>query len=319
MNTIKHIFVVCLVLTGMLNQGFGQQEPLFSQYRLNAFVLNPALAGSEAYHELRLGTRFQWQNLPGSPQTYTLSYHGRTDDNSGIGGILFSDRVGPSIRNGIQLAYAYRIPVGQPGNAGQNTLSLGFSGKVIRYNFLADRVQFVTPDDPAASDASQGLSVADASLGFFWRNEKFYAGFSIPNLIQSEFGAYVSTLPDRSVISQLARHYFLMSGYRLQYTTTAVEPSFLIRKTQGTPYQIEGTIKWYLREDRFIVGLGYRTEWLATAFFALQGNSYIIAYSGDFMLRQRRASSLTFGPSHELVLGLDIGKQWNQMFRGEDY
>lgn len=319
MKRMIRLILCCLTLAGCPQKIWCQQEPLFAQYRINAFVLNPAFAGSERHHELRFGTRMQWQSMAGAPATYTFSYHGQTDENSGIGGIIFSDRVGPSVRNGLQLAYAYRLPIGQPGLAGQNTLSLGFSGKIIRHRFAADRVTFVTPDDPAASDASQGIAVADAALGFYWRNEQFFAGFSIPNLIQSEFGAYVPSQTDRSLISQLARHYFFMTGYRLRYIAYSVEPSILIRKTQGTPYQIEGTIKWYLKDDRVIVGLGYRTEWLGTMFLAVQGTHYLLAYSADFMLLPPNASTLTYGPSHELTLGLNLGRSWNQMFRGEDY
>lgn len=296
-----------------------QQEPLFSQYRLNAFVVNPAVAGSQAHHEIRLGTRMQWQTFPGAPRTYTLSYHGRTDDNSGIGGVLFSDVVGPTVRNGFQLAYAYRLPIGQPGVAGQNTLSLGFAGKMIQYGFRAERVSFQTAGDPAASEAAQGISVADAALGAYWQNDRFYAGFSVPNLIQTEFGAYVPNQSQRSLISQLARHYFFMTGYRISYESMSIEPSVLVRKTQATPYQIEGTMKLYLKDDHLIIGLGYRTEWLATTFLAVQNENWIVAYSSDFMLPQRRSTQLTFGPSHEIMLGLDLGKKWNQMFRGEDY
>lgn len=318
-NRYQYIILFSLHLFLGVTQGYAQQEPLFSQYRLNAFVVNPAIAGSQSHHEIRLGTRMQWQSFPGAPRTYTLSYHGRTDDNSGIGGVLFSDVVGPTVRNGLQIAYAYRMPVGQPGTAGQNTLSLGFSGKIIQYGFHAERVSFQTAGDPAASEAAQGISVADAAFGAYWQNDRFYAGFSVPNLIQTEFGAYVPNQSQRSLISQLARHYFFMTGYRISYDNMSIEPSVLVRKTQATPYQIEGTMKLYLKEDHLILGLGYRTEWLATTFVAVQNDNWIVAYSADFMVPQRRATQVTYGPSHEIMLGLDLGKKWNQMFRGEDY
>ena len=307
--------ILLLFLCGPL---VAQQEPLFSQYRLNAFVINPAVAGSQIHHELRFSARTQWQSVPGSPQTYTLSYHGRTDDRSGIGGLLFSDVVGPTTRSGAQLAYAYRIPVGQPGNSGQHTLSFGFAGKIIQYGFRAERVQFQTADDPAAAEAAQGIAIADASFGAYWQNDRWYAGFSVPNMIQSQFGAYVPTGQERSMISQLARHYFMMAGVRFDYDNSSLEPSVLLKKTDGVPYQMEATLKWYLRDDRFILWLGYRTDWLLTSFFALQGDNWILAYSADFMLPQQQSSLVTYGPSHELTLGLDLGRKWNTMFRGEE-
>ncbi len=78
-------------------------------------------------------------------------------------------------------------------------------------------------------------------------------------------------------------------------------------------------MKLYLKDDHLIIGLGYRTEWLATTFLAVQNDNWIVAYSADFMIPQRRVTQVTFGPSHEIMLGLEPGKKWNQMFRGEDY
>ena len=37
--------------------GFSQQVPLYSQYMLNGFLLNPAVAGSEGYTAVNLTAR----------------------------------------------------------------------------------------------------------------------------------------------------------------------------------------------------------------------------------------------------------------------
>ncbi len=296
---------------------FAQQEPLYSQYQLNAFVINPAVAGSQQHHEIRMNSRVQWSQFPGSPRTFTLSYHGRTDDKSGMGGLVFSDQTGPTRRNGLQVAYAFRVPLGEPGNFGQNTLSLGFAGKIIQYSFRGEEVRFQQMGDPAAAEAAQGLTLADAAVGLYWYNERFYAGFSAPNLIQADFGAYVPTQPDRALAGQLARHYFLQFGTFLRYDHMNVEPGVLVKKVPGAPYQIEATMKWHLMDDRFLVGLGYRTDWLVTSFFAIRGDAWILAYSSDLMIPSALRQSQTFGPSHEFTLGLDLGRQWNTIFRGE--
>ncbi len=322
MNT-TNFKTTCVSFLGFLLCSFlvlsvqAQQEPLFSQYRLNAFVINPAVAGSQAHHEIRLNYRAQWQQFPGAPRTSTLSYHGRTDDRSGLGAILFSDKVGPSQRTGAQVAYAYRIPFGGASGSGERSLALGFSGKMIHHSFRMAQVLFQQAGDPAALEASEGLTTADVSLGAYWQQEQFYAGFSTPNLIQSAFGPAIPTASGTSLVSQLYRHYFFMAGYRILYSRTTLEPSVFVKKTEGTPYQIEATMKWTLMDDHLMLGLGYRTDWLLTSFFALQNENWVLAYSADLMLGASRASSATFGPSHELTLGLDLGRKWEQVFRGE--
>ena len=52
-----------------------QQKPQYSQYMLNGFVLNPAIAGIEDYTDIKLCYRNQWTDFPGSPKTFSFSAH----------------------------------------------------------------------------------------------------------------------------------------------------------------------------------------------------------------------------------------------------
>ena len=42
---------------------YAQQVPLYSQYMMNGFLLNPAVAGSEGYTAINLTAREQWLGL----------------------------------------------------------------------------------------------------------------------------------------------------------------------------------------------------------------------------------------------------------------
>ena len=52
-----------------------QQLPLYSQYMMNSFLLNPAIAGSKNYTPLILTARQQWTGITGAPQTFAISGH----------------------------------------------------------------------------------------------------------------------------------------------------------------------------------------------------------------------------------------------------
>ena len=61
-----------------------QQVPLYSQYMMNGFLLNPAVAGSEGYTAVNLTVREQWLGLKDAPKTQALSGQTRMLKNSFI-------------------------------------------------------------------------------------------------------------------------------------------------------------------------------------------------------------------------------------------
>ena len=61
-----------------------QQVPLYSQYMMNGFLLNPAVAGSEGYTAINLTAREQWLGLKDAPKTHAVSGQTRILKNSYI-------------------------------------------------------------------------------------------------------------------------------------------------------------------------------------------------------------------------------------------
>ena len=73
MNRIK-IICFLLLFTGTIgNELCAQQEPTYSQYMLNPFLINPAAAGSEGTTSVNLTGREQWVGINGAPSTYTFT------------------------------------------------------------------------------------------------------------------------------------------------------------------------------------------------------------------------------------------------------
>ena len=63
---------------------YAQQVPLYSQYMMNGFLLNPAVAGSEGYTAINLTAREQWLGLKNAPKTHAVSGQTRLLKNSYI-------------------------------------------------------------------------------------------------------------------------------------------------------------------------------------------------------------------------------------------
>lgn len=296
-----------LLLIGLMGsfifsqQLHAQQEPLFTQYQTNMFAINPAAAGSSELQEIRLFFRAQWGNFPGSPKTLVMSYNGLVDNQNAIGFTAFHDALGPNVRNGLSLAYAFHLPL----NRESLFLSFGLSGKLIQYRFRDQRIYFQNPNDPALAATAEGLLAGDVAFGTYLYDDKFFMGFSAPNLLQSNLDFSIDGF-QRSQISKLYRHYFAVMGYRFDYEKISVEPSVMMRKVQSTPYQIEGNIKVYFMEGQLFVGGSYRTDWLLSLMFGFNSKLLNFSYSADFMGRVIE-DPISFGTSHEFTVGWDLG------------
>ncbi|TAE51064.1 MAG: type IX secretion system membrane protein PorP/SprF [Bacteroidetes bacterium] len=303
---MKNILFCILLIAGILPIA-AQQEPIFSHYRSLPVVINPAATGVKPNLQLRMGGRMQWSRFPGAPRTVVAGASGQADEHSGAGILLVNDEMGPSLRNGIEVSYAFRFPVGQPGNWGQNMLSLGVAGKYTQYRFRGASVYFQNPDDPTVTEAMAPLNIGDAAFGSYFYNDRFYAGLSCPNLIQGSVGFYAAE--DGGILQRISRYYFAVAGLSLDYDNVSIEPSVLYKKVQGAPFQIEGNVQFFLAEDKLMFGIAYRTDWLVTGMLGLNARRMKLYYSAEFMPFGKGRAGALFGPSNELVLGIDLGKE----------
>ena len=184
---MKHFIIICLSLFIFCgHQANAQQDPLFAQYNVNPFLINPAVAGSKGNHSVSLFHRWQWVQFPGAPQTFGLTYQGNIKDLHGIGAMIFGDVTGPSARWGGKLSYAFHIPLAQR----KMRLSIGLACRVAHNTIRTDMVQLIDPNDQAITNADRGVTSADAEFGVYFYTKNLSIGFAAPNLIQTKTNLY---------------------------------------------------------------------------------------------------------------------------------
>lgn len=110
------IRVVSLAVLNLFSASlFGQQVPMYSQYVMNGFLVNPSFAGRDGYTSINLTVREQWVGMSGAPGTFAASFQTRILRNSyitkstsvrkklvkptrggkvGLGGYVFNDNNG---------------------------------------------------------------------------------------------------------------------------------------------------------------------------------------------------------------------------------
>ena len=162
--------IVILVFMCFAAMGYAQQDPAFSQYMFNGFVLNPAYAGSHDKLNGSLFYRRQWDNFPGFPHTQSLSIDmpfGGQRHGAGIS--ILNDQIGVSGITHVNLGYAYRIRLGH-----ESQLALGLQGTISNYRNDIDQLLLEDPTDDAALANAVRMLRPNAGAGIFYNSRNFF-------------------------------------------------------------------------------------------------------------------------------------------------
>lgn len=298
-NTYKSIVVVAL-MTFFSFQSYAQQDPLFTQYRYNLSVINPAYATAEQ-GILNLGGlyRTQWVGVEGAPRTGTFFAHTPVNEKIELGISFTNDNIGDVVdENNIFADFAYVLPVGE-----ESKLSLGLKAGFTFFN--TDFNGFVLQSGGPSTDVAFNQNINEAfpnlGIGAYYFTDKYYVGLSAPNLLttrhlESENG--VRALGAQNV------HYFLTGGYVFDINQDLrFKPSFMARGVAGAPISLDLTASVLINE-KLEVGASYRLEDAVSALVNFRiAPDLRIGYSYDYTTSN--LSSFSSG-SHEIIILFDI-------------
>ncbi len=214
------------ILISIIAPILAQQHPIYTQYQLNRFAINPALAGVLPCGEAIVGNRRQWIGFEGAPRTYYSSFNTRVNKKDkypknyhGWGINIIADRLGQLEYNYIKGAYAYHVKLSRNFRASMGVF-LGIHQS--KRNFSGIRAQGKGIDPALNSDEKeQGLFYPEISPGGYLYNKNFYLGLSILQIFPTKMEIYGSEE------NRFTAHYFLSSGYRLRGKNLHYIPSFL--------------------------------------------------------------------------------------------
>jgi len=307
-----------------------QQLPVYSQYMMNAFLLNPAVAGHEGYTAINVTAREQWLGLKDAPGTYSASVQTRLLRNSfisrsssirkrqrvmsrsgrvGYGLYAFTDMAGAFNRTGVQGTYSFHIqlPASQ--------LSFGVSLTGYQFRIDEDKMRLLYADDQLLFETRKSALIPDANFGIYYTNAHLYAGLSAMQLFQSrlKLGADKDGPGFRMV-----RHYFIIAGYRFEVSRDLLlEPSFLFKTAEKFIAQVDVNVKAYLGEN-YWAGISYRSggsysiveeslQGKGSAAILMAGvkvDRYYIGYAFDYIFNAIGARTLG---SHEIMAAVKFG------------
>jgi type IX secretion system PorP/SprF family membrane protein len=295
---IKYL-IILLISTCCILSSFAQ-DVLYSQYMFNPFVINPAYAGCrEAFSAIAIN-RTQGSVIPGSPNTQTISINTPLSKRIGTGLHISSDQLGPRKTVSYLAAYSYRIPLA----VGKLAFGIRAGGNTNTFNWQQINVR--EKEDDLIQSNRAVITLFNADGGVFYNTRTFYTGLSVNNL---------GTEPLRSAgMTQYENYSALNFFYSLGNTfeineQIAIQPSAFVRFTKTNPLNVDLNLN-ILVEKRLWLGVSYRTS--RSLVFLTQfivSDYFRFGYSFDSGIGNK--NRLKRG-SHELFLGLDIGKKSNK-------
>jgi type IX secretion system PorP/SprF family membrane protein len=325
------IFMLFLILPAY---SFSQQVPRYSQYIMNEFIINPAVAGVDGLTTFNLTARKEWvgfgDGLP-TPETYSITVQTRLlkrriavksstngnkllksrDGRIGIGGGIFADFNGAMQRKGISVSYAYFIPMRE------NQLSFGLTTSITQLQLNSKYLNFKNNDSEVMLGlANSAIWIPDFAAGVNFSGRKFHTGFSVVQLLESSIIFGNSTVNLQSANIHFRRNYFISGAYRNQFpshTEWEYEPSVLIK--MNDPVKITSTYSGAMVQADIMLRFIYNQKvWFGAAFrtsheyVALGGLRYKMLYfTYSFDYGNNGITQYSYG-SHEISISAKFGE-----------
>jgi type IX secretion system PorP/SprF family membrane protein len=296
-------FVLLVLLIICIFAANAQQDPQFSQNRLNQLTVNPSFAGLNGLINFSLLNRYQWVGFPGAPVTNVFNVDASLHligSKDGVGVSIVNDVIGFEKNVSVELNYSWRTKLGK-GLLGTG-VSVGLMNKNLNLD-MSDVNRWGDPGDFNFTDPAlpQGVAsgvLVDLGVGFFYQCRNWELALSARHLNQPVLSF------DESGKYSFRRHYYMSGTYTFQMANERFEvlPSFFF-KTDATTWQadINMTVQY---DKRLWGGMGYR---IGDAIIITAGtelwNGIKFGYSYDVSISS--LSRYNAG-SHELFLAYSV-------------
>jgi type IX secretion system PorP/SprF family membrane protein len=199
----------------------------------------------------------------------------------------------------------------------KSKLALGLSAGVNIFQADLNSLQLNQQADPSFQNNISNKINPNFGFGAYYSRERFYAGISIPNIIQNNY--LVVNLPNGTTwAGKEQRHYYFIAGTMIKLTDNLdFKPTTFVKLTPAAPIQADVTASFVIMK-KLLLGAMYRT---GDAFGGLIGfditSQFHVGYSFDWSYGVK-----TFKynqGSHEIVLRYDFNLSSKKQIRSPRY
>lgn len=276
---------------------FSQQEAQYTQYMYNTMLFNPAYAGSRGVPSFFGMYRSQWVGLDGAPKTSVLSFHAPLESRKiGLGGTILHETIGPQTSTNILIDFSYNLVFEK------SKLAFGIKGTAGFFSIDYTQLRLYDYGD-LSFEGDNRIFSPNVGMGIYWYSDKYYLGFSIPNLLENNI--YERANKTISVVKN-TQHMYLMGGYVFELSDALkFKPAVLSKVAYGSPLQLDLSAN-FMFNDRFVLGGAWRWSAAVSLMAGFQVNDrFFVGYAYDFETTDiARYNS----GSHEIFLRYEILK-----------
>lgn len=303
-------FVTSITIT------YAQQLPLFTQYRDQIGVLNPAatVSGYLLYGQTGVfgaSVRQQWVGKEGAPQTQVVqgSYISEREGVSPmLGGHIINDKVGRVSTTGV---YG-RIGGVLSHDPAYSGIAAGITLGVVQYRINLNGVIARDAGDELLEDQSlQWRIYPDAGVGIYaWQQlnkdvDFIVGGISIPQILALDV-TFRNAENNKFNMNQV-RHFYGTIGWihHLASEGSLLEINGWLKYVPNAPFHFDVNCRYQIVEN-FWLGAGYgmsKAAHLETGLL-LFDSRFRLGYGFDFNTSNK---ILSFGQSHEISLSYGFG------------
>ncbi|MFC4096226.1 PorP/SprF family type IX secretion system membrane protein [Euzebyella saccharophila] len=260
MTINKSLLASLFLLLIFWSEGTAQQDAQYTQYMFNTMSVNPAYAGSRGQLSAAALYRSQWVGVDGAPETFTLNLHSPIRNSRvGYGLSVVNDKIGEGTiqETYIDALVSYTIDVSLKGKM---SFGLKLGGNMLNLDFeqLRQRPGF---EEATSTDNIENKFSPNFGLGLYYHTDKFYAGLSAPNLLETEhFDDGSTDANDVDFLSQDRINFYLITGYVFDLNDNLkFKPALLSKMVSGAPLQLDVSAN-FLFAEKFSLGAAYRWD-----------------------------------------------------------
>lgn len=306
-KAIVHLFFLFITVSGT----YAQQDPQYTQYMFNTMSVNPAYAGSRGQLSLAGLYRSQWVGLDGAPQSFTLNLHSPIRESRvGYGVSVVHDDIGNGVvqETYLDAVVSYTIDVSA---FGKLSFGLKGGGKILNLDFTSLR-NF--DNEPVIQDNIENKFSPNFGLGIYYHTDKFYAGISAPNLLETEH--FDNSQQDANSVQFLSKeriNYYFITGYVFDLRgNVKFKPALLTKLVGGAPLQVDISGS-FLFNEKFSLGAAYRFDAALSGLVGFQlSEKLMLGLAYDREITELGGTQFNDG-SFEVFLRFELVKSFNRL------
>jgi type IX secretion system PorP/SprF family membrane protein len=310
---MRKILIIAILVSGGTSSSLAQQRAVYSNFMLNDYYYNPAIAGSRGGQVANITYRNQWVGFDGAPTMMLGNFYGsvKNEGKIGYGVSLISEKAGITQNTGIYLNYAQHFKLSE-----KIKLGLGVQPGYMQYRVKLYDAQLADQGDEVLTGSVYAANALDVSTGFHLYSEKFFIMASLHHMLGK-------SIKFTSYNSNLEFHYNGIFGYNFQFNADPkkkkkpfdLQPSVLVRYARPTPAQFTAMLKGTFNK-KYWVGLLYRSDDAVGISLGMQIKERLsVGYGFDYTLS--KLSSYQAG-SHEVMLSFIINKKKPSLSEEDD-